>query len=75
MFAVIDLKTGKYSDPCKIAKEEEWAAKLIYCDMKGFAIAEDGDLILVDECGNAAYCPPNRFKIVWEENNEQNVHE
>lgn len=37
--------------------EEEWAKQLIECDMEGFFIGEDGQLILADECGNFAYVP------------------
>lgn len=62
-FTVIDKKTGKYPDVEKIALKEEWAKDLIYCDIEGFAIQEDGTLILSDECGHFAYCPPDRFKI------------
>lgn len=65
-FDVIDLKTGKYPDIEKIALSEEWAKHLIYCDMEGFHIDEDGTLCLADECGNYAYCPHDRFEIVVE---------
>ena len=64
-FTVIDKKTGKYPDYCKIALNEEWAKGLIYCDMEGIAIEEDGALLLLDECGNQRYCPSDRFEIVW----------
>lgn len=63
-FDVIDKKTGEYPDLEYIALHEEWAKGLIYCDMEGFAIEEDGTLLLLDECGNAAYCPDDRFEIV-----------
>lgn len=62
-FTVIDKKTGEYPDTEKIALEEEWAKELIYCDIEGFAIEEDGTLVLLDECGNVAYCPKDRFEI------------
>lgn len=63
-FEVIDTKTGKYPDLWKIARKEDWAKSLCYCDMEGFAIEEDGTLILLDECGRHGYCPEGRFKIV-----------
>lgn len=63
---VIDLQTGEYPDLEKIALNEDWAKHLIYCDMDGFCITEDGKLILLDECGNYAYCPRDRFKVVME---------
>ena len=65
-FEVIDQKTGKYPDLEYIARTEEWAQNLIPCDMEGFCINEDGNLILMDECGNYAYCPPDRFQVNFE---------
>jgi hypothetical protein len=62
-FRVIDTKTKKEADTYKIALKEEWAKGLIYCDMEGFFIGEDGTLILVDECGKFAYCPEGRFIV------------
>ena len=66
-FTVIDKKTGAIPDLHKIALTEEWATCLFWYDMEGFAIEQDGTLILLDECGNYAYCPPDRFDIVFEE--------
>lgn len=63
-FDVIDTKTGEYPDLWEIALKEDWANGLMYCDMEGFAIEEDGTLLLLDECGKHAYCPEGRFKIV-----------
>lgn len=65
-FTVIDKTTGKAPDTQQIALHEDWADGLIYCDMEGFAIQEDGILILMDECGNFRYCPPHRFDIIQE---------
>ena len=70
-FKVIDKKTGKEADTYKIALKEDWAKHLIYCDMEGFAIEEDGTLVLMDECGNVAYCPDDRFEIVFEKEEPQ----
>lgn len=70
-FKVIDKKTGKEADTYKIALKEDWAKHLMYCDMEGFAIEEDGSLVLMDECGNVAYCPADRFEIVFEEEEPQ----
>lgn len=66
-FTVIDNKTGKEADPNKIANDEEWADSLIYCDLEGFALLENGSLVLLDECGNFEYCPDGRFTVVFEE--------
>ena len=66
-FRVMDNKTGKEADAYEIALHEEWAQGLVYCDMEGFAITENGDLMLADECGNFVYCDSERFKVVFEE--------
>lgn len=65
-FNVIDPKTGEYPDVEQIVLTEEWAKRLIYCDIDGFYINEDGNLLLMDECGNYAYCPPDRFQVNFE---------
>jgi|GEM_PF-2390353 len=62
-FDIIDTKTGQYPDVEKIALKEEWAKHLIYCDIDGFYIGEDGALLLVDDCGNSAFCPAERFEV------------
>ena len=66
-FSVIDNESGKYPDLYNIALKEDWAKGLMYCDMEGFAINEDGNLVLLDECGGVAYCPKDRFTIVFED--------
>ena len=65
-FCVFDKKENKEADCYKIALKEDWAKCLCYCDMEGFAITQDGILILLDECGRFTYCPDNRFKVVSE---------
>jgi len=62
-FEVIDKTTGQFADIEQIALTEAWADKLIYCDMEGFALEQDGTLLLLDECGNFAYCPEDRFEL------------
>lgn len=64
-FSIIDKKTGAYPDVVKIAITEGWASNLIYCDIDCFALTEEGSLLLLDDCNNAAYCPPDRFEIVF----------
>lgn len=64
-FKVIDGLTGKEADIKKIALSENWAYRLVYSDMDGFFIGQDGQsLILADVCGNFVYCDTDRFKIV-----------
>ena len=47
----------------------DWSSQnLIPCDIEGFCINEDGNLILMDECGNYAYCPPDRFQVNFDFN-------
>jgi hypothetical protein len=65
-FHVIDKNTSKEADIEQIAIKEDWAKGLIYCDMEGFFINEEGDLILADECGNYVFCDQDRFQVVWE---------
>ena len=65
-FKIIDKKTGKEADVEDIALHEDWAKDLVYCDIEGFAITEDGELILADECGKFAYCPDGRFEIQFD---------
>lgn len=62
-FDVIDIKTGEYPNLWDIPIKEDWAKDLMYCDMEGFAIEEDGTLLLLDECGKFCYCPVGRFEI------------
>ena len=66
-FRVIDKQTSKEADTYEIALHEEWASCLVYCDMEGFAITEDGSLVLMDECGNFVFCDTERFKVVFED--------
>ena len=70
-FRVIDTKTGKEADTYEIALHEDWAKHLIYCDIDGWALGDDGSLMLLDDCLRAAYPPDReRFKVVWYEDEE-----
>jgi hypothetical protein len=64
-FWVLDMETGEPADMEKIALKEKWASGLIYCDMENFALGGDGTLYLLDECGNCAECPKDRFQLVF----------
>ena len=64
-FEVIDTKTGLYADAAAMAINEDWAKSLDAHNIFGFAITEDGKLILLDKCGNFAYCPKEgRFHVI-----------
>ena len=65
-FIVIDNKTGEEADAYNIALHEDWAKHLCYCDIDGWAIQDDGTLLLVDDCGRVAYADRERFKVMWE---------
>ena len=65
-FIVVDTHTGKEADVYNIALHEDWAKHLCYCDMDGWAIQDDGSLLLLDECGRYAYADRERFKVVWD---------
>lgn len=67
-FTVIDKTTGQYPDVETIALYEEWANNLMYCDIFGFVVDEDGHLMLMDDLNNIAICPPDRFDVVYEWN-------
>jgi len=61
---VLDRVTGEMADVDRISSEE-WAKGLVYTNISGFALMQDGTLILTDECGNFVYCPPDRFEVEW----------
>ena len=65
-FTVIDKHTGEYPNVVSIARRCKWANNLIYCDIDQFVISEDGTLMLTDDCGNVAYCPADRFEVIWD---------
>lgn len=61
-------RTGEVVTPeelTEIALKEPWANRLIYCDIDGFAVGEDGTLMLLDECGTYVYVPPGLFAVDW----------
>lgn len=66
-FRVIDKRTGKEPiyDRNHLFKEKWFKqSHLIYCDISCWAIDEDGNLMLVDDCDNIAYPPQDRFEII-----------
>jgi len=65
-FTVFDTKTGEEAVPYEIALREDWARDLMYIGMRGFAILENGKLILTDECGKFDFCPDGRFEVKWD---------
>lgn len=66
-FKVIDKKTGKepifdFNHLFKMKWFKQ--SNLIWCDISCWAIDEDGNLMLVDDCDNIAYAPQDRFEVV-----------
>ena len=64
-FQIIDKKTGKEPTDrviTNIAKKQG----LIAIRIDQFAIMEDGQIILLDDCGKAAYLDMNRFEVRWD---------
>ena len=57
-FTVRYKKDRKEVDLNKMLKQR-WTENLIPCDIDGFYLGADGQLILADECGNFAYVPQN----------------
>lgn len=66
MFIVIDKKTGSEADVQKIALEEDWAKGLVYCDIDGWYLGSNGELVLADDCGRLAYPPADRFQVIFD---------
>ena len=61
-FRIIDRKTGR--EPTQrvidnIAKKQ----MLMLADIDQFAVCEDGQIILLDDCGRVAYCDMSRFEV------------
>ena len=65
-FRVVDPKTGEDMVFDEAILEEDWIKNsgLVIYDIDSFALLENGQLILTDECGNFAYVPEGRFKVV-----------
>lgn len=64
-FDVIDTLTGQLANTFGIAQNEEWAKHLFSYRIDGWALGEDGTLMLIDNCCRIAYPPEGRFKIKW----------
>lgn len=64
IFKVIDKQTGKEADIQQIT-QEDWAQRLVYTDMMGFLISQEGGLYLADTCGNFVPCNYERFKVFF----------
>lgn len=65
-FKVVNKQTGKEPilDHNHLFKEKWFKrSRLIWCDIEGWVVSEDGVLMLADECGNVAYAP-DKYEVV-----------
>lgn len=58
---IIDRKTGK-EPTARVINNIAKKNGLMEMDIDQFAVCEDGSIILLDDCGNIAYCDSRRFK-------------
>ena len=58
-------KDGSEPNLERIIRTEEWCENLQWYAPEAFAITEYGQLVLLDGCGNMAYCPPKRFTVKY----------
>lgn len=61
-FKVIDTKTGK-EPTSRVIDNIARKAGLMTMDIDQFYVGEDGQIILVDDCGNCAWLDMSRFKV------------
>lgn len=64
LFEIIDKKTGKEPTD-RVINSMARLGNLIICDIDGFYVGEDGQIILVDECGNCTWLDMERFEVRW----------
>lgn len=63
-WAGFDGESENVRDLSDYALDDEFKdAKLMACDMEGWALEDDGTPLLVDECGRFAYADPDRFEV------------
>lgn len=60
----IDLLTGE--EPKDLSSEDWVKDGLCWTDIEGFALTEDLEIVLLDECGNYIWPPADRFAFVFE---------
>ena len=62
LFKIIDRKTGKEPTD-KVITAQARLGNLIPRDIDGFYVGEDGQIILVDDCGNCTWVDMSRFEV------------
>ena len=74
MFRVLDTRTGKYVRGFRDMEDEVMHddgprgqyAGLVWCDLCGWLLDDEGDLFLSDSCGNYA-AAPEHFKVIYDQ--------
>ena len=61
-FKIIDKRTGKEPSN-RVIHNIARKGGLLINDVDKFFIGEDGSVILMDDCGNCAYCDSKRFIV------------
>jgi len=62
LFKIIDKTTGEEHTEEAIESEAK-SGNLMECDIDGFYVGEDGQIILVDDCGNCTWVDMSRFEV------------
>lgn len=62
---VVKNRDGSTPNLEQIAITESWAKDLVYCDIGGFVMDEEGNLALTDDTNAIAYAPQGRFSVVF----------
>ena len=62
IFQIIDRKTGKEPTD-RVIKNIAKRGGLMDMDIDGFYVGEDGQIILVDDCGNCTWVDMSRFEV------------
>lgn len=62
IYEIIDTRTGERAKAYELV-QEPWAEKTHGCDWPAFAIDEDGEAMLTDDCGNYDMVPEGRVEV------------
>lgn len=62
IYEIIDTRTGNRANEYELV-QEPWAEKTHVCDWPAFAVEEDGDVMLTDDCGNYDMVPEGRVEV------------
>lgn len=63
IFTIIDKRTGEEVDIDNLIEELDLNTNLMVNDIEGFAIGENGEIYLLDECGNFVFVEPDNYDV------------